>query len=271
MQEGIPSEQPTESRERDKEESVMLDYYEVFFARVLHLYGERSDDDKRTFAEFLEGYHYAVENFHRLLQEKGIKKTEEQLNGEINEAVATRGARGVAEYVMGYAQLVRAGEDEGEREKKLLHIEPVEGPLPQMEGTGFDPEGKFLRMHVSSLHTLNRTDLLSVLRRELHEIAKSIVNNYPDSQAIVGMSWLLDSPVAHRIGFTVLEGVETDEDTIALRGQLISSDGTINRERSQMYIETGKLPYKMRFGYIPTNEFLSRYLNTEDEEEGTAR
>ena len=132
--------------------------------------------------------------------------------------------------------------------------------LKYMESLGYDSEGTFMEIHFDSLYKHGEKNIRSAIKDELGRVAKDIVENHPDVQAVVATSWLMGTGLAERFGFTVLEDVEVIQEGHQLRGQLITQDGSVHEDRRKAYIEGKDLPFKVKCGYISVDDFLARYL-----------
>jgi hypothetical protein len=95
--------------------------------------------------------------------------------------------------------------------------------------------------------------------QSLEKIACEIVDKYQYIKAIIGKSWLIDSPIGKRVGFT-----KYDQDSTLRNGgfwgQFINEKGQINKERIKKFLETGEADYYVSMGFIKTEDFLRKYL-----------
>lgn len=89
-------------------------------------------------------------------------------------------------------------------------------------------------------------------------LAEKIINKYPETRAIVTVSWLLDHPKYKQL-FNMKEIGESGSNW----GQLIGSNGQIKQARVKELFSTGKMPYRNLIGYVPAEEFLREYLPAE--------
>ncbi len=92
------------------------------------------------------------------------------------------------------------------------------------------------------------------------KLALKIINDYPEAKAVVGESWLMDTPIAKRIGFIVSDYSSRRKLGGQFWGQFINSDGQIDNERVSKFLETGIPPYKVSIGIIMVEDFLKKYL-----------
>lgn len=101
------------------------------------------------------------------------------------------------------------------------------------------------------------------LKESFSRLAEAIVDQYPHAKAIVGYSWLLDTPLAKRLGFTVPEDVESPQVGMSVWYQFIDKNGQVDAKKVQELFEKGEPPHRARLGFIPAEEFLRRYLPAE--------
>jgi hypothetical protein len=253
----------SESELKERKRECSMKYFEVLLRRTEHLFNEQSKNDKETFAEFFnEQQGKFLEITAKQLGEAGIEYSFTALCDEVNKVYEQGGTSAVASFAMELSDRLDGRVSESMESENLIRTNIVDKPLPQManiEGGRFDPSGKYLELHLDALFAHPEVNFREKLRDELAVIAKNITTQYPDLQAVVGESWLLDRP-GKNIGFTIIEDYEANQDSGAARAQMILKDGSINEERAQTYIETGELPYKVKFGYMPVEEFLTRYL-----------
>ncbi len=103
--------------------------------------------------------------------------------------------------------------------------------------------------------------------KSFEKLAVAIVEKYPEVKLLTGSSWLLDTPIAKRIGFTITKRETESHTGYAFWLQFIDSSGQINTERIKQLLETGKPPYVEATGYISVIDFLKKYLP--DQKRGT--
>jgi hypothetical protein len=125
----------------------------------------------------------------------------------------------------------------------------------------FSKMDSFLEVHFESLFT-KEDELVSPdkIRKDFSNIAKEIVLKKPETAAVIGQSWLLDTPIATRLGFNKEDSVSVLENDLSTWLQFIDKDGQINKGRFKKLIDTGELPFKSVQAYIKTEDFLKQYL-----------
>lgn len=128
---------------------------------------------------------------------------------------------------------------------------------------GFGKNDDFISIHFKELHE-QKNDNESIKNifsgDSLSNLASSIVKDYPQVKAIVAKSWLIDSPIGKRIGFTVTKRYEKVTNNNGFWGQFISEKGELNKEKMKRFIETGKAEFYPAKGFIKTEDFLKKYL-----------
>lgn len=94
----------------------------------------------------------------------------------------------------------------------------------------------------------------------LEKLAINIVDKFPETKAIVGESWMMDTPIAMRIGFKVSRNISDTRLSSQFWGQFIDSEGQVNSARVSKFLETGDPPYRTAIGVMKTEDFLRKYL-----------
>ncbi|HNW20125.1 MAG TPA: hypothetical protein PLA53_01125 [bacterium] len=125
---------------------------------------------------------------------------------------------------------------------------------------GVSPLDNLLQIHFQPLFKQEGTgNRLAKIKDSLAELAKVIVDKYPQVQGVTGTSWLLDNEAVCRlIGFKAIGQVEYGN-----WNQLIDHTGQINQERLSQLVKTGHLPMKNVIGYISVVDFLQKFLPSE--------
>jgi len=130
-----------------------------------------------------------------------------------------------------------------------------------MKKLGFSESDLFLEIHLDSFYHTNEKNFGSeMIKKDLGIIAEKIIDNIPKTAAVVGTSWLLDTPIMNRLGFIKIEDSDVEQNDNSTWNQFIDKDGQINDKRFNEFMETGELPFKSIRAYIPVEEFLKRYL-----------
>ncbi len=110
--------------------------------------------------------------------------------------------------------------------------------------------------------TLNNADTNLFSSGSLEKLAVQIVEKFPETKAIIAESWLMDTPIAQRIGFKIYKR-ENYSRHGSFWQQFINQAGQIDNERVKKFLETGQAPYRIALGVIMTEDFLKKYLPKE--------
>lgn len=130
-----------------------------------------------------------------------------------------------------------------------------------LEKIGFSKLDHFLEVHFDQFYSNEEKILgLDLVKKDLAIIAEYIIDNKPETAAVIGESWLLDNKIAKFLGFQEVESSKTQQNDLTTWDQLIDSDGQINKKRFEYLLEKGELPFKNTQAHIPIKEFLFRYL-----------
>ncbi len=73
-------------------------------------------------------------------------------------------------------------------------------------------------------------------------------------------SWLLDTPLASRLGFQRIEDNETKQNNFSTWLQFIDKNGEIDSKRFNQFLKTEELPYKSVKAIMLVEDFLKKYL-----------
>lgn len=132
-----------------------------------------------------------------------------------------------------------------------------------LENFGFSRFDKLIELHVGDFYKKEDKTLgQELIKEDLENIARYIVNNNPKIAGVIGRSWLLDTPIAKNIGFTVTED-ERPQNDLSCWLQFVDKNGEISKKRFDSFLESGKLPFNSKIGFIKTEDFLKRYLPEE--------
>lgn len=127
---------------------------------------------------------------------------------------------------------------------------------------GFCNIDKLTEIHVDNFFSSGNNSLGSeLIKNDLSVIATNIVNKYPQTAAVVGKSWLLDTSLGKALGFkTIKMEQENQFNDFSVWNQFMDKDGNINQSRLNKFMQDEKVPYKSVVAYIPVEDFLKRYL-----------
>jgi hypothetical protein len=148
----------------------------------------------------------------------------------------------------------------GEKNKRagFLNYEFGKGKIGY-EKFGIDRMDSLIEIHFEEAYL---QDGSLNLGKSLEELAKKIIEEYPETQYIVGRSWILDHKISQRIGFEIMERTE-GLNNFSTWYQLMDKDGQINEKRLARFERDGRLPFQVALGIIPVEKFLELYLPDE--------
>ena len=145
---------------------------------------------------------------------------------------------------------------------KINNIEnDAEKKYKDLEKIGFSKIDHFVEVHMEDFYNTDEKNLGSeLIINDLGVVAEHIIDKEPEVAAVIGKSWLLDTPISNRLGFIKVEDDVSKQNDFSTWFQFINKDGQIDQKRFKEFLKTGELPYKSTKAYIPTEEFLKRYL-----------
>lgn len=123
---------------------------------------------------------------------------------------------------------------------------------------GYSKSDDFLEIHIPDIFAADKPFGPETVKESLSKLAETIVDKYPQTRAIVGVSWLLGHRAVKRVvDFQILkEGAPNWR-------QLIDKEGQIDQNKLKVLVEKNELPYKNLYGYLDTEDFLRRFLPAE--------
>ncbi len=227
------------------------------FADFLEQATKRKIDGEMSWSEGLIG------ELVRDLQKEGVEASYDELSAHVNEQYVGGGVEGVSKYLYTWTDLLH-GKEEGTSTAVYFNFDEENEAYSFLStATGYVPDGAFMQVHLKPKYLYTGESYLAQIQKDFGEVARSIVCEYPETQAVVAESWLMDTSIARRMKFTVVPGYTNTSDSGSWRMQLIKMDGTIDEKVLQTYIEGDELPYKVCFGHISVKDFLYEYLPTE--------
>ena len=129
---------------------------------------------------------------------------------------------------------------------------------------GVRPGEQYISIHLPDLYRQKKSkkEIQNIFSSSsLKQLAKDMAEKYPDAVSVNAQSWLLDTPIGERAGFHSApseHGMEYLDRFFW--GQFITQDGQLDPMRVKQLLETGVPPYRVLQGYIPREEFLAKYL-----------
>lgn len=142
--------------------------------------------------------------------------------------------------------------DQESAQKPYASISKVEPEIPQ--------SALLMEIHLDSAYEKPEINIgLATIKKDLSKLAEYIIDNIPETEAVVGTSWLIDA-IGEKFGFTKIKNTEPTESDFSSWLQFINKDGGIDLKRAEQMLQTGKLPFSSTSGYIKIEDFLKRYL-----------
>lgn len=121
-------------------------------------------------------------------------------------------------------------------------------------------KAKLMEIHLDSAYEKPEANIgLAAIKKDLATLAEYIIDNVPETEAVVGTSWLIDA-IGEKFGFTKIKGHQPKESDFSSWLQFISKDGEIDQKRAEKMLATGEMPFHSVSGYIKIEDFLNRYL-----------
>ncbi len=209
---------------------------DMFFQEVYQEIDNIYDSEKENINDILDFIILKKQEIKKYLQAENLKEID--FNQEKKEA-----------KIFKFNEIKNIEHDEGGRYQDLIK-----------EGFyGFD---KAMEVHIDNFYSSNNEVLgADLIKSDLAIIATNIVDSNPEAVAIVGKSWLLDTPIAKKMGFRVVENQKEDTaNNMSVWLQFIDKNGDIDQKRFNKFIQDGEPPYKSVVAYMPVEDFLKKYL-----------
>ncbi len=154
------------------------------------------------------------------------------------------------------------GRDGWEKNKQIIKFDKITNiKMETDEDMKFSKFDHFIEIHVTDFYKSEEKNLgIELIKKELGIIAENIIDKNPETVAVIGKSWILDTPLADKLGFRRVKNKTNKQNDFSTWSQFINKDGQINQQRLDKFLKSGELPYKSVTAYIKTEEFLKRYL-----------
>ena len=137
----------------------------------------------------------------------------------------------------------------------------VEGKYRDIDKVGFSKLNSFIEIHMEKFYLSGEKNLsIDLIKKDLGVIAERIIDKEPEVAAIIGGSWLLDTPIAKFLGFQRIDNKKSPVNDFSTWMQFIDKNGQIDQKRFNQLLESGEPPYKSVRAYIKTEDFLRKYL-----------
>jgi hypothetical protein len=230
---------------------------DIVLGPLFHLEGFRPSEHKEEIKTFLKDFYDEID----ILYEK------EGFNFEtISELVNEK--KDVVVNCLGADSLKEVDKKDRKIGTKLVTFNKVNniqidsrGRYKNLEKYGFSKSDKFTEVHVDNFYNSGEKNVSQdLIKNDFGKVAEYLVDENPATAAVVGTSWLLNTPIAQRLGFKMIEDSNGEQGQFTFWFQFIDKDGQINQKRFNEFMKTGEPPFKVVKAYIPTEEFLRRYL-----------
>ena len=131
-----------------------------------------------------------------------------------------------------------------------------------LKNEGFHSHNRLIELHVDNFYSSDIENLgLDIIKTDLALIATNIVESNSDVVAVVGKSWLLDTPIARRMGFKSVDHEANNKvNEMSVWKQFIDKNGNIDKKRFNKLIQEGNIPYRSVIAYMSTEDFLRKFL-----------
>ncbi len=133
----------------------------------------------------------------------------------------------------------------------------------ELKEFGIEPEDSCIQIHLPDIFEQkkeNKSIKTFFSDNSMATLATKIVDEHPEAKAVLADSWLIDSPIGKRIGFTVYGRKEKVPANPSFWGQFVDENGFINENRAGRFLKTGIPDFYVSSGLIKTEDFLKKYL-----------
>lgn len=126
-----------------------------------------------------------------------------------------------------------------------------------LEQHGASPYDDVIKIHFPALFKQQKKDEpIKQIKESLTKLAELIVDQYPQTQGVFGVSWLLDNQAINKLlGFKVIDYSDREN-----WNQLVDQQGQIHQGRLSKLIKSGQLPMKNVVAGAGVAEFLHKFL-----------
>ena len=163
-------------------------------------------------------------------------------------------------------------DEKSEDEREILRVGllryEIRPGLRGLEGlaqSGIKEEDECIMIHLDPLYKQKASGVTESLSESFEKLAEKIVTQYPQIKAVIYESWIVDSPMGKRIGFHEFPSqFENFYHGNTFWGQFYNQNGEVNQKRMGQFLDTGKVPFIVKGGYLTTKEFLEKYLKVQE-------
>ncbi len=134
----------------------------------------------------------------------------------------------------------------------------------EITAMGLDPKDDYVSVHFEALYKQRAKGEVSLtIEESLEKLAVVILEQYPQTRAVIAHSWLVESHYAAALGLQNIKRDYSPNWTLSFWGQFLNKKGEINQERAAKFLETGVPEYYVSYGSVPIVDFLKKYLPQE--------
>lgn len=147
----------------------------------------------------------------------------------------------------------------------LIHFNTTKA-LDEFSNFGINDGDDCISIHFTDLIEQKNKDhtVSNIFSGEsLSKLAVEIIEKYPETKAVIAQSWLVDSPIGKRVGFTSAKKINDVVQDTRFWGQFIDEEGKIKKDKIQKFLNTGIPEFYITDGFIKTEDFLKKYLPKE--------
>ncbi|MFA6074192.1 MAG: hypothetical protein WC758_08800 [Candidatus Woesearchaeota archaeon] len=144
--------------------------------------------------------------------------------------------------------------------------------LEKLKTFGLDSNDNYINIHFKNLFEQKQKDPNSKapsLSESLNLLAEKIVDEYPQTKAIIGRSWMMDSVIVEKLKFKVFDRHDNSVYTNgSFWGQFIDQNGNIKKDEMDKFLNTGEAKFYLAEGIMMVNDFLKEYLPEDKKKNG---
>ena len=136
--------------------------------------------------------------------------------------------------------------------------------IEKLNALGLNSYDDYINIHFKSLFEQKMKDP-SVNINQMHEslslLADRIIDEYPQTKAIIGRSWIMDSVVGKRLKFKIFDKHEGSVfSSSGFWGQFIDENGYIKKDEMNEFLSTGEAKFYPTEALMIIEDFLKEYL-----------
>lgn len=262
--------------QREKELDEALSNLQIVYADMKYRRSERD----QTFVTFLDQHteqiervRQAIRDMHEIAegQREGFVTTEMQPLLEVLQKIYDERA---TDWSVMFQRTIKEWVERFPRKNQQRPEFPHVGLLEYVSSdyvkrgeliAGVEEGDPVMEIHVRAAYKQPDTQLgPKELVDSFRQLANVIIREHPETVAIGGWSWLMDTPLAKRLGFRISDGGTSARRLgMSTWSQFIDRDGALAEARVKKLMETGEFPYVSKRGVMLVEEFLRRYVPDE--------